>query len=54
MKLASFGTRPQIVGTVAIVILTFAAIWWLSNMGGTAGYANKLRAFMGLAPSSVG
>lgn len=49
MKLATFGSRPQIVGMVVIVVLTFAAIWYLANTSATAGVANKLRTFMGLA-----
>lgn len=53
MKIASFGSRPQVVGIVVIVILTFAAIWFLAKTSGTATWANKLRNFMGLASSAV-
>lgn len=52
MKLASFGNRPQVVGVVLIVIATFAVIWFASNQRTTAGVANKLRNFMGLASST--
>jgi hypothetical protein len=52
MKLATFGTRPQIIGMIVLIVVTFAAIWYLSNVSATAGVANKLRSFMGLAPST--
>jgi hypothetical protein len=49
MKLASFGSRTQIVGMVIIVIGTLAAIYFLSYTPATSSVANRLRNFMGLA-----